>query len=122
MIASDFLDHIRPLGTWVDWDNTVAYAQSSATNGINLRAPAGSAQFDWLEAELIEKLMEIRDPETDDQIVVDVMKKGETFAGEHNQRCPDLTLESWGFPRKLLPRPTDLIPCRTGSKCQARRS
>ncbi len=83
----------------LDWDRTTAYAQSSATNGIHIRvasAPGESGvpleEYESFRDQLAEQLLQIRDPETGQQIVTKVLKREEVFPGAHNQRCPDLTL------------------------------
>ena len=83
----------------LDWKNTLAYAPSPATNGIVIRrssdiGPGGipDADYEAFRNRLIEQLLHIRDPETGTQVVRKVLRKEEAFPGEHNRRCPDLTL------------------------------
>ena len=83
---------------YLDWENTVAYASSAATNGIHIRVAGGSSpggikesEYEAFRDRLIEELLEIRDPDGT-QIVTRVLKKEDVFPGTKNQRCPDLTL------------------------------
>lgn len=98
----------------LDWDNTIAYAQSSATNGIHIQiknSPGDPGiepeEYEGLCQRLTDELLAIRDPETGTQIVTEVMRREEAFPGAKNDRCPDLTLKLFdhGFISTLNKQP-----------------
>ncbi len=82
-----------------DWSQTVAYAQSPATNGIHLRmaeAPGepgvAPERYDAVREEIIAKLKALRDPASGKPLVQDVLKREVAFPGPQMHKCPDLTL------------------------------
>jgi predicted AlkP superfamily phosphohydrolase/phosphomutase len=84
---------------YLDWGQTTAYAQSSATNGVHIRVAGegrkGGVPLERLDAfrqELTDRLLEVRDPETGTPIVTHVLSKEEAYAGKNNRFAPDLTL------------------------------
>jgi len=98
----------------LDWANTIAYAQSPATNGIHIRVAGGSGEGGLAATEyhafrnrLIAELLEVKDPDTGVRVVTKVLKKEEAFPGAHNERCPDLTvvLHDYGFVSTLNKEP-----------------
>ncbi|MEM7199503.1 MAG: alkaline phosphatase family protein [Planctomycetota bacterium] len=99
----------------LDWTRTTAYAQSSATNGIHIRVAREPGQtgikpeeYDAFREKLISELRAIKVPGTGQPLVRDILKKEEVFPGEHNGRCPDLTLVlfDYGFCSVLDKQPT----------------
>ncbi len=98
----------------LDWDNTIAYAQSSATNGIHVRIKNRPGEpgilpeeYDAFCARLTDELLSIKDPETGTRIVTEVMPRDVAFPGSNNDRCPDLTLKLFdhGFISTLNKQP-----------------
>lgn len=82
-----------------DWNATLAYAQSPATNGIHIRLADGPGepgvppqQYHALCEEIIAKLKRLRDPLSGQPLVQDVLKREEAFPGPQMHKCPDLTL------------------------------
>lgn len=89
--ASDFAN--------LDWAHTTAYCRTPSSNGIHIRVAAkpgdsGIDPKDYIpfRDRLIADLMAIRDPDTGEQVVVDVLKREEWFPGQHMKRACDLTL------------------------------
>lgn len=83
----------------LDWGRTLAYAKTSASNGIYIRVaqegrPGGvrPEAYESFRRELIDRLRQIKDPETGTPIVKNILLKEEAFSGPHNQHAPDLTL------------------------------
>ncbi len=98
----------------VDWDNTVAYAQSAATNGIYIRVAAAGGRsgvkpedYEALCDKITKQLLAERDPADGEPVVKHVLRKEEIFSGAHNERCPDLTviLHDYGFISTLNKEP-----------------
>lgn len=84
---------------YLDWDRTLVYAQSAATNGIHIRVARkpgqvgiASNEYESFRDRLIDELLAERDPEDGSAIVQKVMTREEAFAGTNNERCPDLTV------------------------------
>jgi len=99
----------------VDWAQTTACVRSAATNGIHIRVAREPGQvgispndYESFRERLIRELLAIRDPDTGEQIVMDVLRMEDAFPGEHNERCPDLTLvlHDYGFVSTLDKKPT----------------
>lgn len=83
----------------LDWERTTAYARSTTSNGIYIqRAEDGSRsgvppeQYEAFREGLIGKLREIRDPDSGQPVITEILKKEEAFPGENNEQAPDLTL------------------------------
>jgi len=91
MMVYGFLDSI-------DWSRTVAYAASNTEQGIyvNLegREPYGIVKpgNDWEEARdfIMEKLMELRHPETKEKLVSRSHKKEDIYSGPYANNAPDI--------------------------------
>lgn len=84
----------------LDWQQTVAYAATPSSQGINLvtRRPDGSIAlsddaYRRLREELAGRLREIRSPGSDRPLVTAVRLREEAFAGPYQALAPDLTLE-----------------------------
>lgn len=86
----------------IDWRNTKAYCfgRESTNLFINLkgRYPMGTVnqgkEYEILREELINKLMELRDPENDEAVVDRVFKSEEVYHGNCLDSAPDL-LVTW---------------------------
>jgi predicted AlkP superfamily phosphohydrolase/phosphomutase len=86
----------------IDWHNTKVYCfgRESTNLFINLkgRYPMGTVnpgqEYEDLREELINKLMELRDPETDEVAVDKVFKSEEVYHGDSLDSAPDL-LVTW---------------------------
>jgi predicted AlkP superfamily phosphohydrolase/phosphomutase len=83
----------------LDWENTTAYAQTVTSNGIYIRVAKEPGQsgispehYERFQNHLRERLLEVRDPETGEQIVDRVLTKGEAYPGKNNLHAPDLLL------------------------------
>ena len=89
--ASDFAN--------LDWSATTAYCRTPSSNGIHIRVaekpgdpgipPAEYAAF---RDKLIQDLYSLKDPDSGERIVADVLKREDWFPGAHMQRACDLTL------------------------------
>lgn len=87
----------------VDWSHTQVFNDNSFTQEtqalrINLigREPEGTVDpddYERLRDEVSQALQELRDPETDQQIVTRVHKGNELFVGPYAGHAPDLVLE-----------------------------
>ena len=83
---------------YLDWAKTLAYAKTSSSNGIYIRvAREGRTgvrpeEYESFRKELIDRLRRVKDPETGEPIVKDILTKEEAFPGAHNEKAPDLTL------------------------------
>ncbi|MFH1417783.1 MAG: alkaline phosphatase family protein [Planctomycetota bacterium] len=98
----------------LDWKNTIAYSPSAATNGIVIRRKSDSgpggipdSEYAACRDRLIDELLQIRHPESGTQVIRKVMTREEVFPGDHNRRCPDLTvqLHDYGFVSTLNKEP-----------------
>jgi len=82
----------------LDWSQTMAYATGNLGN-INLnikgRDPEGVVEPENVEqiiAEITEALYGLRDPDTGEQMVVDVMPREEVYTGHLIDRAPDILI------------------------------
>ncbi len=98
----------------LDWDNTIAYAQSSATNGIHIQVQSAPGEpgispneYEDFCTRLCDELLAIEDPATGTRVVTEVLRREEAFPGAKNDRCPDLTLKLFdhGFISTLRKQP-----------------
>ncbi|MCK9419580.1 MAG: alkaline phosphatase family protein [Nitrospirae bacterium] len=94
--AQKVIDHHFVL---LDWDKTTAYARSVTSNGIYIRvakSPGQSGvpaeQYAAFRSRLIEELLDVRDPGTNERIIKRVMTREEAYPGSCNAQAPDLTL------------------------------
>lgn len=88
----------------LDWEHTVAFAPSMATNGIHIRVqdetnPTGvpAAEYESFRAKLMAELREIRDPIRGVPMVRDILLREEVFPGVHQGKAPDLTLVLYDY-------------------------
>lgn len=85
---------------WVntDWTKTKAYAMGLGQIYINLqgREKNGIVQpgqeYEALQNELIEKLRALKDPETGEQVIVDVYRRDDIYHGQYVGNAPDLVV------------------------------
>ncbi len=89
--ASDFAN--------LDWSKTTAYCRTPSSNGIHIRVAEkpgdpGIRPEDYtrFRDQLIVDLLALKDPDTGEQVIVEVLKREEWFAGKHMLRACDLTL------------------------------
>ncbi len=82
----------------IDWSRTKAYSVGNLGN-INLnikgRDPEGVIEPDQVEdfiAALTATLYELRDPDTGERMVAEVMRREEIYTGPHIDRAPDLLI------------------------------
>ena len=83
----------------LDWDKTTAYARTTTSNGIYIRVAKGlhktgvpENEYESFRNQLIQKLLDIKDPSTNDPVVKRVLTKEEAYPGTHNDQAPDLTV------------------------------
>ncbi len=83
----------------LDWDNTQAFCPTPSSNGIVIRkrtkkCPNGvpETEYEAFREKLIAELLELRDPDTGEQIITGVMKREDAFPGPAMENAPDLTL------------------------------
>lgn len=84
----------------IDWENTIAYSRENApTIWINLkgREPKGSVEpgdaYEKVREDIINKLLTLRCPQTNEQIVERVLKKEEIYRGKFDYKAPDLLIQ-----------------------------
>jgi predicted AlkP superfamily phosphohydrolase/phosphomutase len=92
----------KPLGlAAVDWNRTKAYSILRWTDGairINLkgREPGGvvepGLEYETVRDVIAQRLLEIKDPETGDQVIDKVCKREEVYTGPYTDEAPDLTI------------------------------
>jgi len=103
---SQITQKIRSWGSFIDWKHSKAYF--SNINGINInlkgRELYGCVQpgkeYEKRRQELIQKLLSIKDPSTNQPIIHKVYKKEEIFKGEFLNDAPDLLIsfsETMGY-------------------------
>jgi predicted AlkP superfamily phosphohydrolase/phosphomutase len=93
MSAYDFLDCI-------DWTKTIAYSASNTEQGIYLnvqgREPQGivnnNREYEMLRDEIIQRLKELKDPETGEKVVTQIFKREELYQGAYVEEAPDIIL------------------------------
>lgn len=103
----------------IDWAKTKAFGDGEWKIYINLkgRDPEGVVQpgeeYERLREQLIERLYDLRDPETDERIVSNVYKREQLYWGPYLQDAPDIVFvtkdmtyrDRPGLGRKLVDRP-----------------
>ncbi len=89
--ASDFAN--------LDWSKTTAYCRTPSSNGIHIRVAEkpgdpGIAPEDYesFREKLIEDLYALKDPQSGEPVITDVLKREEWFPGPHMEKACDLTL------------------------------
>ncbi|MGQ0529719.1 MAG: alkaline phosphatase family protein [Panacagrimonas sp.] len=89
--ASDFAN--------LDWSKTTAYCRTPSSNGIHIRVAEKPGDpgirpedYSRFRDKLIADLLALRDPDTGEQVIVDVLKREDWFPGQHMLRACDLTL------------------------------
>lgn len=84
----------------IDWDNTLAYSRENApTICINLkgREPKGIVEpgsaYEKVREAIINKLLNLRCPQTNEPIIERVLKKEEIYSGKFTYKAPDLLIQ-----------------------------
>ncbi|RME81242.1 MAG: hypothetical protein D6775_14085 [Caldilineae bacterium] len=82
----------------IDWSRTLAYSTGNLGN-INLnikgRDPQGVVEPDEVEqviAQITQGLLALRDPDTGEPMVAEVMRREEIYSGPHVEQAPDLLI------------------------------
>jgi predicted AlkP superfamily phosphohydrolase/phosphomutase len=90
----------------LDWERTTAYARTVTSNGIYIRVAQRPGepgvpvhQYKAFRKELMEKLLDVREPESGERVIQKILTREEAFPGDHNDQAPDLTLvmADYGF-------------------------
>ncbi|TCP63429.1 putative AlkP superfamily phosphohydrolase/phosphomutase [Rhodovulum bhavnagarense] len=83
----------------LDWTRTRAYCPTPSSNGVVIRVksdknPGGvdPAEYESFRAGLIAELLALRDPETGEAVIREVLKREDAFPGPAMGQAPDLTL------------------------------
>jgi len=83
----------------LDWSATRAFCPTPSSNGIVIRkrteaCPAGvpPEEYEAFRDRLIADLLDMRDDETGERVIAEVLKREDAFPGECMERAPDLTL------------------------------
>jgi predicted AlkP superfamily phosphohydrolase/phosphomutase len=110
---------------FIDWSRTKAFAGNHTEQGlyINLqgREPAGivtpGPEYERLRDELIERLYQVVDPSTGEQVIERVYKKEELYHGPYVDQAADLFLAIKGgaylVQKEIYPREVFGVPVRT---------
>ena len=93
------LDDHAEVGKLFDWSGTVAYALTSASNGIFIRQRRADGEigvpvdeYFAFRERLVQSLLAITDPKTDRPIIRQVLTREQAFPGKYMEQAPDLTL------------------------------
>ena len=93
----------------VDWQNTVAYSLGNVGQiylNVAGREPLGCVQpgqeYERIRAQIMEHLLELRDPDTRERVVEAVYRREDIYAGDYLELAPDIVfmptrLEYFGF-------------------------
>jgi predicted AlkP superfamily phosphohydrolase/phosphomutase len=90
----------------VDWDKTLAYCRTPSSNGICIRVAKEPGEpgirpeeYERFRDRLIADLRDLRDPQTGEAIIRDILPREEYFRGKKMHEAPDLTLvlRDYGF-------------------------
>jgi predicted AlkP superfamily phosphohydrolase/phosphomutase len=93
----------------VDWSRTVAYSLGNVGQiflNVAGREPQGSVQpgaaYETVRSQIVERLAELRDPQTGERIVETIYRREDVYSGEQVERAPDILfiprrLEYFGF-------------------------
>ena len=83
----------------LDWTDTQAFCPTPSSNGIVIRrqsekCPKGvpADQYEAFRDQLIEDLLKLKDPESGEHVITDVLKREDAFPGAAMDEAPDLTL------------------------------
>lgn len=83
----------------LDWERTTAYARSTTSNGIYIRVADGpdrpgiaAAEYEGFREGLRQKLLQVKNPDTGQTVVSQVLTREEAYPGTCNGQAPDLTL------------------------------
>ncbi len=83
----------------LDWENTKAYARTTSSNGIYIRRSPGPGrpgipahEYEPFRRGLIEKLLQIVNPDTGRRVISGALTREEAFPGTQSSHAPDLTL------------------------------
>jgi predicted AlkP superfamily phosphohydrolase/phosphomutase len=80
----------------VDWSKTKAYAVGLGQIYFNLRGREGQgivsagAEYKALQEEIRSKLLELKDPDTNELVFRDIYRRDDIYKGEYLQNAPDL--------------------------------
>jgi predicted AlkP superfamily phosphohydrolase/phosphomutase len=92
-VAQDLVNTVR-----IDWSRTKVYSNGSNSIQINLkgREPYGIVnpgnEYEAILSQVIERLVQLRDPETGGRVVKAVFRREELGQGPRTERAPDLLL------------------------------
>ncbi len=93
----------------VDWERTVAYSLGNVGQvylNVAGREPSGivrpGEEYERTRTEIMERLLELRDPDTNEQVVEAVYRREDIYAGDYVGLAPDIIfmptrLEYFGF-------------------------
>lgn len=103
LIPSSAIDHLTNLYCYsgnIDWTKTKAYFLPGQGDGIiiNLKGkyPQGiveSEEYELIRDYIIEKLYEIKDPDTKQPIINKIYKREELYSGSFVENAPDLIIQ-----------------------------
>jgi predicted AlkP superfamily phosphohydrolase/phosphomutase len=108
-----YLANSLPLKSWIqaaiagdriDWSRTVAFHRGKGEGNIYLnvagRDPGGvlaKSDYERVRTEIIDRLMQLRDPKTGSRAAAGVHRREDIFSGERIYSAPDLIVEWAGF-------------------------
>lgn len=82
----------------IDWDASTAYCPSPSGNGIYIAPPTAegkgiaASRYESFRRELMERLLQFRDPATGERVIQRIWTREEVFSGTQMAAAPDLTL------------------------------
>jgi predicted AlkP superfamily phosphohydrolase/phosphomutase len=83
---------IRPPKMEVDWEKTTAHTCSYYTGQIYLNPKLNATEKEEVTRKLLEKLPELKDPETGAKIVKEVHRKEDIYHGDAMKEAPDVII------------------------------
>ena len=82
---------------YVDWNGTRAYSLGFVSLFINLKGREGNGivqenEKETLINEIIEKLIDLRDPKYNKRAITNLYRSSEIYSGEHTENAPDVII------------------------------
>lgn len=82
----------------IDWSRTIAYSYGYyAPIYFNTNKIKNQKDKNGIEVEIIEKLMELKEPFSDKPLIKKVWKKSDLYSGNENKKMPDIILNMGNF-------------------------
>jgi predicted AlkP superfamily phosphohydrolase/phosphomutase len=85
---------------YIDWNETTAYAEDKGIKGIKITNFKGKEEYEAIRENIINRLKELKDPETGDKIIKDAYKKEDIYTGPFLEKISDIV---------ILPNPNYMV-------------